>query len=93
VSATCPRDRFTGQSAKHENAGLGTDVSGDVSGVNNDEFSFTVEPDPDTGDAPAEGDAVLVEYPTVDSPSEPDECEVEVAVNEAETATATVTVE
>jgi len=102
VSASYPRDRFVVQSAQHEEVGLGVDRSGDgnadeefgadaISGVNNNEFSFTIELD--TGYTLEQGDTVLVEYPAVDNPSEPGEYEVELSVNEIQTATATITVE
>jgi len=102
VSATYPRDRFTVQSARHEEIGLGVDVSGDgnadeefgasaISGVNNNDFSFTIELD--TGYTLTDGDTVFVEYPAVDNPSEPGEYDVEVSVNEIQTATASIIIE
>lgn len=102
VSASYPRDQFTVQSAQHEEIGLGVDVSGDgnadeefgadtISGVNNTDFSFTIELD--TGYTLMEGDTVLVEYPAVDNPTDPGEYEVEVSVNEVQTAAATVSIE
>ncbi|MCQ4334253.1 hypothetical protein KM295_12340 [Natronomonas sp. F2-12] len=102
VSATYPRDRFVVQSAQHEAIGLGVDSSGDgnadeefeasaISGVNNNNFSFSIELD--TGYTLMQGDTVLVEYPAVDNPSEPGEYEVEMAVNEVRTETATITIE
>lgn len=102
VSATYPRDRFTVQSAQHEEIGVGVDTSGDgttdqefdasvISGVNNNDFSFTIELD--IGYTFMEGDTVLVEYPAIDNPSEPGDYEVELSVNEVQTATATITVE
>jgi hypothetical protein len=102
VSTTYPRDRFTVQSAQHEDIGLGIDTSGDgtadeefdasaISGVNNNDFSFTIELD--TSYTLAEGDTVLVEYPAVENPSDSGEYEVEISVNEVQTATATITIE
>lgn len=101
VSATYPRDQFTVRSAQHEDITFGVDTSGngsvdrefdagDISGVNNNEFSFTIELD--TGYTLAEGDTVRVEYPAVDNPSEPGDYEVETSVNEVQTATTTVTI-
>lgn len=102
VSATYPRDQFEVQSAQHEAIGLGVDSTGDgtadeefdasaISGVNNNDFSFTIELD--TGYTLTENDMVLVEYPAVDNPSEPGEYDVEIAVNDIQTATATITIE
>jgi hypothetical protein len=102
VSATYPRDQFTVQSAQHEDITLGVDTSGDgtadeafdasaISGVNTNDFSFTIELD--TGYTFAGGDTVLFEYPAVETPSEPGEYDVEVSVNEVQTATATTTIE
>ena len=101
VGATYPRDQFRVQSAQHEDIGLGANTSGDgnadrefdagvISGVNNNDFSFTVEVDTDY--TLAEGDTVVVEYPAVDNPSEPGDYEVETSVNEVQTATTTVTI-
>lgn len=102
VSASYPRDRFTVQSAQHEDIGLEIDTSGDgtadeafdagaISGVNNNEYSFTIELD--TGYTLVEGNTVLVEYPAVENPTDPGDYEVEVSINEVQTATATVTIE
>lgn len=99
VSATYPRDQFTVQSAQHEKIGLGIDTSGNgtidqefdasvISGVNNNDFSFTIELD--TGYTLAADDTVIVEYPAVDNPSEPGEYEVETSVNEGQTTTTTI---
>lgn len=99
VGATYPRDRFTVQSAQHEDIFLGVDTSGDgnadeefdasaISGVNNNDFSFTIELD--SGYTLTEGDTVLVEYPAVDNPDEAGEYEVELTINEVQTATVTV---
>lgn len=102
VSATYARDQFTVQSAQHEDIRLGVDTSGNgntdqefdasvISGVNTNDFSFTVELDTDY--TLAEDDTVIVEYPAVDNPSEPGEYEIETSVNEVRTATTTITIE
>lgn len=102
VSATYPRDRFTVDSAQHENIGLGVDQSGDgsadeefgagvISGVNNNDFSFSIELD--TGYTLQAGDTLLVDYPAVGNPEEAGDYEVELSVNEARTETVTVTIE
>lgn len=101
IGATYPRDRFTVQSAQHEEIFLGVDTSGDgtadeefgpdaISGVNNNDFSFTIELD--TGYTLTEGDTVLVDYPAVDNPSDPGEYEVELTINDVQTGTVTVTI-
>ncbi len=102
ISATYPRGRFTVESAQHEDIALGVDTSGDgtadeefdasdISGVNNNDYSFTIELD--TGYTLVEGDTILVEYPAVENPSEPGDYEVEVSISEVQTATATITIE
>jgi hypothetical protein len=102
VSATYPRDQFAVQSAQHEDIGLGVDTSGDgtadeefdagvISGVNNNEYSFTIELD--TGYTLAAGDTVLVDYPAVENPTDPGDYDVELSVNGVQTATATITIE
>ena len=102
VSATYPRDQFVVQPAQHEAIGLGVETSGNgnadeefdasaISGVNNNDFSFTIELDTDY--MLMEGDTLLVEYPAIDNPSEPGEYEVEMTVNDVQTATATITIE
>jgi hypothetical protein len=101
VSATYPRDRFTVESAQHENIGLDIDTSGDgnadeefgagaISGANNNEFSFTIELD--TGYTLQEGDTVIVDYPAVGNPEEAGDYEVELSINEAQTETVTLTI-
>ncbi len=101
VGATYPREHFTVQSAQHEEIFLGVDTTGDgtadeefgadaISGVNNNDFSFTVEVDSDY--TFAENDAVMLEYPAVDNPDESGEYEVELTVNETQIGTATVTI-
>jgi len=101
IGATYPRDRFTVQSAQHEDIFLGVDTSGDgtadeefgteaISGVNNNDFSFTIEVD--SGYTLTDGDTVLVDYPAVDNPAEPGEYEVELTINEVQTGTVTVTI-
>lgn len=102
VSATYPRDQFVVQSAQHDAIGLEVEASSNgnadeefdasaISGVNNNDFSFTIELD--TGYMLMEGDTLLVEYPAIDNPSEPGEYEVEMTVNDVQTATATITIE
>lgn len=102
ISATYPREQFTVQSAQHTDISLGIDTSGDgnadeefdnsiISGVNNNDFSFTIELD--TSYVFTEGDTVLINYPAVENPNEPGEYEVETSVNEVQTATATITIE
>jgi hypothetical protein len=102
VSTTYPRDQFVVEPAQRDEIRLGVGVSGDgnadeefdadaISGVNNNEFSFTTELD--TGHMMITDDTVLVGYPAVDNPAEPVEYEVAVSVNEVRTATATVTIE
>lgn len=101
IGATYPRDRFTVQSAQHEEIFLGVDTSGDgtadeefgpdaISGVNNNDFSFTIEVD--SGYTLTNGDTVLVDYPAVDNPDEASEYEVELTINEVQTGTVTVTI-
>lgn len=102
LSASYPREEFTVHSAQHGNVSLGVDTDGDgdlerefnethVSGVNNNEYSFTIELDTDyTLEA---GDVVVVEYPAVDNPEDSGEYTVEVSVNENQTENATLTVE
>ena len=102
IGATYPRDQFTVQSAQHEDIGLGVDTSGNgnadeefdasaISGINNNDFSFTIELD--TGYTLREGDTVLVEYPAINNPSKPGEYGVELLINEIQTASATVSIE
>jgi len=101
IGATYPRDRFTVQSAQHEDLFLGIDTSGDgtadeefgtdaISGVNNNDFSFAIEVD--SGYTLTDGDTVLVDYPAVDNPTDAGEYEVELTINEVQTGTVTVTI-
>lgn len=101
IGATYPRDRFTVQSAQHEDIFLGVDTSGDgtadeefgsdaISGVNNNDFSFTIEVD--SGYTLSDGDTLLVDYPAIDNPNEAGEYEVELTINEVQTGTVTVTI-
>ncbi|USZ69439.1 hypothetical protein NGM10_06815 [Halorussus salilacus] len=102
VSATYPREAFEVEGAKHGAVELGVDTDGDgdaerefneshVSGVNNNEYSFTVELD--TGYALDRGDAVVVTYPAVDNPDESGEYEVAVTLNDDQTENGTLAVE
>lgn len=102
LSVTYPRDNFTVESAKHENVSFGvdTDADGDlettfngthVSGVNTNDYSFTLELDTDYELEP--GDEVVVEYPAVDNPEEPGNYSVEVVLNEDQTANGSIIVE
>lgn len=102
VSATYPREAFEVEGAKHDAVGLGVDTDADgeverefdetnVSGVNNNDYSFTVELD--TGYSLERGDIVVVEYPAVDNPGEPGEYEVAVALNDDRVANGTVEIE
>lgn len=102
LSASYPRDEFTVHSVQHEDVTLGVDTDGDgelereftethVSGVNTNEYSFTLELDTDY--TLQDGDVVVVEYPAVDNPDEAGDYTVEVRLNEAQTANSTLTVE
>lgn len=101
-AATYPRDRFTVEPAQHEELEIGIDTTGDgspdetfdesnVSGVNNNDYSFNIALD--TGYELAEGDVVVVDYPAVVNPDETGEYDVELTLNEEQTATGTVTIE
>ncbi|RKD93564.1 hypothetical protein [Halopiger aswanensis] len=101
LSVTYPREHFTVESAQHDEIALGVDTNGDgsidrefnethVSGVNNNDYSFTVELDAEY--ALEAGDVIVAEYPAVDNPSEPGEYVVEVALNEAQTVEGTITI-
>ncbi|AEH36218.1 hypothetical protein [Halopiger xanaduensis] len=99
LSVTYPRENFTVESAQHEEIALGVDTNGDgaidrefnethVSGVNNNDYSFTVELDADY--TLEDGDVVVAEYPAVNNPSEPGEYAVEVTLNEEQTVEGTI---
>ncbi|WP_435552817.1 hypothetical protein [Natrinema sp. CGMCC1.2065] len=101
LSVTYPRENFTVDSAQHEDIVLGADTTGDgvvdrefnethISGVNNNDYSFTIELDTDY--TLESGDVVVAAYPAVDNPSEPGEYTVEVMINEAQTANGTITI-
>ncbi|PGF16539.1 hypothetical protein CP556_10690 [Natrinema sp. CBA1119] len=101
LAVTYPRENFTVDSAQHGDILLGADTTGDgtadrtfnethVSGVNNNDYSFTVELDTEyTLEA---GDVIVAEYPAVDNPAEPGEYAVEVTLNEDQTANGTVAI-
>lgn len=102
IGGSYPRGSFALDSAQHEAVFLGVDTDGDgtvdrefdethVSGVNNNEFSFTVSLDTDY--TLESGDVVVVRYPAVDNPSDPGEYDVEVRLNDQQTATGTVSVD
>ncbi|GAB3667100.1 hypothetical protein [Halopiger thermotolerans] len=99
LSVTYPREHFTVGSAQHEEIALGVDTNGDgsidrefnethISGVNNNDYSFTVELDAEY--VLEDGDVVVVEYPAVDNPSAPGKFAVEVTLNEDQTAEGTI---
>jgi len=99
ISATYPRDQFAVDSASHEAVVVGVDSNGDgalneqyeadaISGINNNEYSFTVTLD--TSYELAEGDVVVLDYPAISNPSEPGEYEVTVALNDGPESTVTV---
>jgi len=102
VGATYPREAFAVDSAQHEAIRVGVDTDGDgtldrefdesdISGVNNNAFSFTVTLDTDyTLQA---GDVVVVRYPAVDNPTDPGEYDVEISLNDAQTASATLSID
>ena len=101
LGATYPRDRFTIDSAQHEDIVLGVDTDGDgaidrefnethVSGVNNNAYSFDITLD--TGYTLEEGDTVVLRYPEVTNPDRTGDYDVEVRVNGQSAATATVTI-
>ena len=101
LSVTYPRENFTVDSAQHEEILLGVDTDGDdvadrtfnethVSGINTNDYSFTIELDAEY--ALEADDVIGVMYPAVDNPAEPGEYEVEVTLNEAQTATVPVTI-
>jgi hypothetical protein len=99
ISATYPRDRFLVDSASHEDVVIGVDASGDgaldeefgpdaISGINNNDFSFTINLDTDY--ELSAGDVVMLDYPAIDNPDEAGEYEVTVALNEGPEQTVTV---
>ena len=99
ISATYPRDQFNVDSASHEAIVVGVDSNGDgalneqyeadaISGVNNNEYSFTVTLD--TSYELAEGDVVMLDYPAITNPSEPGEYDVTVSLNDGPESTVTV---
>lgn len=99
--ATYPRDRFVVDSAQHDALFVGVDTDGDgtverefdetnVSGVNNNAYSFDVTLD--TGYTLEAGDTVVVRYPAVDNPDEAGEYDVEVGLNGQQRANSTVTI-
>jgi hypothetical protein len=101
IGATYPREEFVVDAAGHENITLGVDTDGDeesersfdethVSGVNNNAYSFDVTLDTDY--TLESGDVVMVEYPDVTNPGEPDEYTVEVGLNGEQTANSTVVI-
>ncbi|MXR41536.1 hypothetical protein GRX01_09320 [Halobaculum sp. WSA2] len=96
-----PREHFTVDSVSHGDVTFGVDTNGDgdvdrefnesaISGVNNNDYSFTLSLDTDyTLDA---DDTVVVRYPAVDNPDQPGEYEISVTLNGARTTTETFTV-
>jgi len=101
LSVEYPRDSFTVDSVQHGDVGLGVDTNNDsavdrelnethVSGVNNNDYSFTVELD--SGYTLENGDVIVVEYPGITNPTEAGEYTVAVTINDAQTETATVTI-
>ncbi|MFC6727733.1 hypothetical protein ACFQDG_03665 [Natronoarchaeum mannanilyticum] len=101
LSAEYPRDSFTVDSVQHRDVGLGVDTNNDsevdrelnethISGVNNNDYSFTVELD--SGYTLEDGDVIVVEYPGITNPSEAGEYTVAVTINDAQTENATVTI-
>lgn len=102
VGATYPRDDFSVGSAQHDAIEVTVDADGDgetertftganVSGVNNNDYSFDVTLE--TGYPLESGDVVTVEYPTVSNPSEPGNYTVEVRLNEEQSTNATVAID
>ncbi|WP_324662581.1 hypothetical protein [Haloarcula sediminis] len=99
VSATYPRDQFVVESASHDAISLGVDAgdtgtldeefdAGAISGVNNNEYSFTVTLD--TGYELSADDVVVLDYPAVTNPDDPGEYEVTVGLNDTTETTVTV---
>lgn len=102
IGATYPRENFTVDSAPHDAIVVGVDTNADgeiderfdandVSGVNNNAYSFDVTLDTDY--TLESGDVVVVTYPAVENPSAAGEYEVEVRLNERQSATGNVTIE
>lgn len=102
LSVTYPREEFTVDSVQHRDIEIGVDTNDDgridrrfnethVSGVNNNDYSFTVELD--TGYTIETGDVIVVTYPAVDNPAEAGEYAVEVGLNDVQNATGTLTIE
>lgn len=102
VGATYPRDAFTVESAQHEGVEVTVDSDGDgepertftaanVSGVNNNAYSFDVTLE--TGYTLQSGDVVSVTYPDVSNPSQPGNYTVEVRLNEEQSTNATVAID
>lgn len=102
IGATYPRENFTVEPAQHDAIELGVDREGDgelertfdetqVSGVNNNTYSFEVTLDTDY--TLQEGDVVLLTYPAIDNPDTPGEYAVDVRLNDAQTETVSVTIE
>jgi len=101
IGATYPREHFAVDSAQHDQISIGIDQDGDgeaertfdeedISGVNNNDFSFTVTLD--SGYTLQNGDVVTVEYPDTDNPSESGEYVVEIQINDEQTTDASITI-
>jgi len=101
LSVEYPRENFTVDSAQHDELELGVDTDSDgevereldethISGVNNNDYSFTVELDTDY--TLESDDELHVTYPRVSNPSEAGNYTVAVTVNDAETTNATVAI-
>jgi hypothetical protein len=99
LSVEYPREHFTVSAAQHDELELGVDTDDDgevdrelnethVSGVNNNDYSFTVELDTDY--ALESGDELHVTYPNVENPDEAGNYTAAVTVNDAATTNATV---
>jgi len=102
ISATYPRDRFAVDSASHDAITVGVDSSGDgsldeefesgaISGVNNNDYSFTITLD--TSYELGSGDMVMLDYPAIDNPSEPGEYDITMSLNDGPERTVTVQIE
>lgn len=102
IGATYPRENFFVDSAQHDQIRIGVDRDGDgeadrtfdernVSGANNNDFSYDVTLD--TGYTLQTGDVVMVEYPAIDNPEEPGEYVVQVRLNDRQTANASIQIE
>ncbi len=90
IGTTLPRGRFLVDGAKHEAVSVGVDTDddgtvgrtfdeSDISGVNNNDFSFDVNLDRDH--TLGQGDTVVVQYPAITNPDEPGEYPVAVRLN------------